>query len=77
MKNHQAITGRPMWQVSLVASIQRAEKRLKRGWERVFKAVHPVLTASALTGGAVPAYKSHYCWETPNPRLAQEYLYLP
>jgi hypothetical protein len=37
MKNHQAITGRPMWQVSLMASIQRGEKRLKRGWARVFK----------------------------------------
>jgi hypothetical protein len=66
-----------MWQVSLMASIQRGEKRLKLGWARMFKAVHPVLTASALRGVAVPAFKSHYCWETPNPRLAREYSYLP
>jgi hypothetical protein len=76
MKNQQAVTGRPLWQVSLMASIQRGQKRLKRGWARVFKAVRPVLTTSALTSVAVPAYKSHYCWETPNPRLAHEYLYL-
>ncbi len=66
MKTQQTVTGRPMWQVSLMASIQRGEKRLKRGWARVFKAVRPVLATSALTGGAVSAYKSHYCWETPN-----------
>jgi hypothetical protein len=77
MKNQQAITGRPMWQVSLMASIQRGQKRLKRGWARVFKAMRPVLTARGLKGGAVPACKSHYCWETPNPRLVREYLYLP
>ena len=52
MKNQQAVTGRPMWQVSLMASIQRGEKRLKRGWVRVFRAVRPVLTASVLTGRA-------------------------
>jgi len=52
MKNHQAITGRPMWQVSLMASIQRGEKRLKRGWARVFRAVRPVLTTSAFTDSA-------------------------
>jgi len=37
MKTQQAVTGRPMWQVSLMASIQRGEKKLKRGWARVFK----------------------------------------
>jgi hypothetical protein len=37
MKTQQTVTGRPMWQVSLMASIQRGEKRLKRGWARVFK----------------------------------------
>ena len=37
MKVQQAITGRPMWQVSLMASIQRGRKRLERGWARVFK----------------------------------------
>jgi hypothetical protein len=37
MKTQQAITGRPMWQVSLMASIQRGRKRLERGWARVFK----------------------------------------
>jgi hypothetical protein len=37
MKNHQAVIGRPMWQVSLMASIQRGEKRFKRVWARVFK----------------------------------------
>ena len=37
MKTQQAVTGRPMWQVSVMASIQRGEKRLKRGWARVFK----------------------------------------
>jgi hypothetical protein len=52
MKNQQAITGRPMWQVSLMASIQRGEKRLKRGWARVSRAVRPVFTASAFTDGA-------------------------
>jgi hypothetical protein len=52
MKTQQAVTGRPMWQVSLVASIQRGEKRLKRGWARVFKAVCPVLTTSAFTDRA-------------------------
>jgi len=52
MKNHQAVTGRPMWQVSLVASIQRGEKRLKRGWTRVFRAVRPALTANAFTDRA-------------------------
>ena len=50
MKNQQAVTGRPMWQVSLMASIQRGEKRLKRGWVYVFRTERPVLTASALTG---------------------------
>jgi hypothetical protein len=45
MKTQQAVTGRPMWQVSLVASTQRGEKRLNQGWVRVFKAVRPVLTA--------------------------------
>jgi hypothetical protein len=52
MKIQQTITGRPMWQVSLMASTQRAQKRLKQGWVRVFRAVRPVLTASALTGRA-------------------------
>ena len=37
MKTQQTFTGRPMWQVSLMASIQRGQKRLKRGWARVFK----------------------------------------
>ena len=37
MKTQQAITGRPMCQVSLMASIQHGEKRLKQGWARVFK----------------------------------------
>jgi hypothetical protein len=36
MKTQQAVTGRPMWQVSLMASIQRGEKRLKHGWARMF-----------------------------------------
>ncbi len=52
MKNHQATTGRPMWQVSLMASIQRGEKRLKRGWARVSRALRPVLTTSAYTDRA-------------------------
>jgi hypothetical protein len=52
MKIQQAVTGRPMWQVSLVASTQRAQKRLKRGWVQVFRTARPVLTASALTGRA-------------------------
>ena len=52
MKTQLAITGRPMWQVSLMASSQRAQKRLKRGCVHVFRAVRPVLTASALTGRA-------------------------
>jgi hypothetical protein len=52
MKNQRAITGRPMWQVSLVASIQRGEKRLKRGWARVSRALRPVLTTSVFTDGA-------------------------
>jgi hypothetical protein len=52
MKNQQAVTGRPMWQVSLMASIQRGEKRLKRGWARVVKAGRAVLSTSALTDGA-------------------------
>jgi len=29
MKTQQAVTGRPMWQVSLKASIQRGRKRFK------------------------------------------------
>ena len=37
MKIQQKITGQPMWQVNLMASIQRGEKRLKQGWARVFK----------------------------------------
>jgi hypothetical protein len=52
MKTQQAVTGRPMWQVSLVASMQRGEKRLKRGWARVFKAMRPVLSTNAFTDGA-------------------------
>ena len=52
MKNQQAVTGRPMWQVSLMASIQRGEKRLKRGWASVVKAGRAVLSTSALTDGA-------------------------
>jgi len=50
MKIQQAVTGRPMWLVSLMASTQRVQKRLKRGWVYVFRAERPVLTASALTG---------------------------
>jgi hypothetical protein len=50
MKIQQAVTGRPMWQVSFMASSQRVQKRLKRGWVYVFRAERPVLTASALTG---------------------------
>jgi hypothetical protein len=49
MKTQQAFTGRPMWQVSLVALIQRSQKRIKQIW-RVFIAVRPVMTTSALTG---------------------------
>jgi hypothetical protein len=52
MKNQQAVTGRPMWQVSLMASIQRGEKRLKRSWARVVKAGRAVLSTSVLTDGA-------------------------
>jgi len=52
MKTQQAVTGRPMWQVSLVASIQRGQKRLKRGWVRVFTAARPVPTTSAFTDSA-------------------------
>jgi hypothetical protein len=52
MKTQQAVTGRPMWQVSLTASIQRGQKRLRQARARVFKAVRPALTVSALTGGA-------------------------
>src|SRR5258708_6695468 len=46
------VTGRPMWQVSLVASIQRGQKRLNRGRVRVLNAVRAVLTTSAGTGRA-------------------------
>jgi hypothetical protein len=46
------VTGRPMWQVSLMASIQRGQKRLKRCRVRVFEAVRAVLTTSAGTGRA-------------------------
>ena len=46
------VTGRPMWQVSLMASIQRGQKRLKRGRVRVLNAVRAVLTTSAATGRA-------------------------
>jgi hypothetical protein len=49
MKTQQAFTGRPMWQVSLMASIQRSQKRFKQNWARVFMAVRPVLTTSVLT----------------------------
>jgi hypothetical protein len=52
MKNQQAVTGRPMWQVSLMASIQRGEKRLKRGWACVVKAGRAVLSTGTLTDGA-------------------------
>jgi len=46
------VTGRPMWQVSLMASIQRGQKRIKRGRVRVLNAVRAVLTTSAATGRA-------------------------
>jgi hypothetical protein len=46
------VTGRPMWQVSLMASIQRGQKRLKRGRVRLLNAVRAVLTTSAGTGRA-------------------------
>jgi hypothetical protein len=52
------VTGRPMWQVSLMSSIQRGEKRVKRGWARVFKAVRPVLATSAGTRGVALAAKT-------------------
>jgi hypothetical protein len=38
MKIQQAVTGRPMWQVGLMASIQRGQKRLKQSWVRVITA---------------------------------------
>jgi hypothetical protein len=44
------VTGRPMWQVSLMASIQRGQKRMKRGRVRVLNTVRAVLTTSAGTG---------------------------
>ncbi len=46
------VTGRPMWQVSLMASIQRGQKRIKRGRVRLLNAVRAVLTTSAGTGRA-------------------------
>ena len=46
------VTGRPMWQVSLMASIQRGQKRIKRGRVRVLNAVRTVLTTSAAAGRA-------------------------
>jgi hypothetical protein len=49
MKTQQAFTGRPMWQVSLMASIQRSQKRIKQNWLRLFMAVRPMLVANALT----------------------------
>ena len=52
MKNQQAVTGRPMWQVSLMASIQRGQKRIKRGRVRVLNAVRTMLTTNAGTGRA-------------------------
>jgi hypothetical protein len=52
MKTQEAVIGRPLWQVSLMASIRRGEKRLKRSWARVFAAVRPALTARAFTDGA-------------------------
>jgi len=51
MKTQQVITGRPMWQVSLMASIQRTQRILKQNWVRVFMAERPVLATSALTSG--------------------------
>lgn len=50
MKTQQAFTGRPMWPVSLMASIQRSQKRIKQNWLRVFMVVRPVLATTALTG---------------------------
>jgi hypothetical protein len=50
MKTQQTITGRPMWQVSFMASMQRTQKRIKQNWVRVFMAVRPVLATTALTG---------------------------
>jgi hypothetical protein len=32
-----------MWQVSLMASIQRTQKTLKQNWVRLFIAVRPLL----------------------------------
>jgi len=49
MKTQQAFTGRPMWQVSLMASIQRSQKRIKQNWLRLFMAARPMLATSALT----------------------------
>jgi hypothetical protein len=49
MKTQQAFTGRPMWQVSLMASIQRSQKRIKQNWLRLFMAMRPMLATSALT----------------------------
>jgi len=46
------VTGRPMWQVSLMASIQRGQKRMKRGRVRVLNAVRTMLATSAGTGRA-------------------------
>ena len=46
------VTGRPMWQVSLMASIQRGQKRIKRGRVRALNAVRTMLTTSAGTGRA-------------------------
>ena len=43
------VKGRPMWKVSLMASIQRGQKRLKRGRVCATKAVRAVLTTSAAT----------------------------
>jgi hypothetical protein len=52
------VTGRPLWQVSLKAWIQRGEKRVKRGWARVFKAVRPVRATSPGTRGVALAAKT-------------------
>jgi hypothetical protein len=46
------VTGRPMWQVSLMASIQRGQKRMKQGRMRVLNTVRTMLTTSAGTGRA-------------------------
>jgi hypothetical protein len=51
MKTQQAFTGRPMWQVSLMSSIQRSQKRIKQTWVRAVMALRPVLATTALTGG--------------------------